>query len=401
MRPSPSSCAGRCSASRARPRPARRAGLPAALGGTPATAQLVLAAFVAGRVACSCSASWARASISRAAGAVAFRLCRGVRRRGQAGSLDAAHRACASCRARRAAAAVFAPGFIRAGFEPNGRARARPAGQHRIHRSGAGAGRRPLAAALVGLAGLVRRHRHPRLRPRGPDRGAARPFPEARARDAHAAAMACCCAISSSCASALSQAFTLGGLLTFVFGAPGGDHCLAGRTLTDFMMMQISGILFFAVSANYGGPARRRFGTERMILFGSAALRRGRARHPRLCAGRRRLAADAGDPVRAGESRPRPARPARLHAGGDRRAWRRCPRRGSGHPLHPADAAGGTAAAAPFISVGLACARGLRGRDLGRVGPVPAAAEASPQAGSSSAGTVSSIQPPPSTRSPS
>jgi MFS transporter, DHA1 family, multidrug resistance protein len=68
---------------------------------------------------------------------------------------------------------------------------------------------------------------------------------------------------------ALSQAFCLGGLLIFVFGAPvvivGSLH----GTLADFVTMQVSGIVFFIVGANLTGSLVRRFGVEQMIFAGT------------------------------------------------------------------------------------------------------------------------------------
>ena len=68
---------------------------------------------------------------------------------------------------------------------------------------------------------------------------------------------------------ALSQALCLGGLLVFVFGAPvvivGSLH----GTLTDFVTMQVSGIVFFIVGANLTGSLVRRFGVEQMIFAGT------------------------------------------------------------------------------------------------------------------------------------
>jgi len=68
---------------------------------------------------------------------------------------------------------------------------------------------------------------------------------------------------------ALSQSFCLGGLLIFVFGAPvvivGSLH----GTLTDFVTMQVSGIVFFIIGANLTGSAVRRFGVEQMIFAGT------------------------------------------------------------------------------------------------------------------------------------
>lgn len=69
---------------------------------------------------------------------------------------------------------------------------------------------------------------------------------------------------------ALSQAFVLGGLLTFVFGLPSVLVRVHGGTLGDFILIQVVAVLIFIVSANMAGRAAARFGAERMILFGTA-----------------------------------------------------------------------------------------------------------------------------------
>lgn len=68
---------------------------------------------------------------------------------------------------------------------------------------------------------------------------------------------------------ALSQAFLLGGLLVFVFGAPAVFVRALGGDLTDFIVMQISGITTFIVAANLAGSLAARFGAERMIAIGT------------------------------------------------------------------------------------------------------------------------------------
>lgn len=69
---------------------------------------------------------------------------------------------------------------------------------------------------------------------------------------------------------ALSQAFVLGGLLVFVFGAPAVMVRSFGGTLTDFIVMQVAGIATFILAANVSGGLAARFGAERLILFGTA-----------------------------------------------------------------------------------------------------------------------------------
>jgi predicted MFS family arabinose efflux permease len=68
---------------------------------------------------------------------------------------------------------------------------------------------------------------------------------------------------------ALSQAFTLGGLLIFVFGAPAMITKGLGGDLGDFIIMQVTGIAFFIAGSNFAGKLAARLGPEVMILFGS------------------------------------------------------------------------------------------------------------------------------------
>ena len=68
---------------------------------------------------------------------------------------------------------------------------------------------------------------------------------------------------------ALSHAFTLGGLLVVVFGAPSVFVATLGGTLTDFIIMQLTGIATFIVAANVTGRLSSRFGSEPMIWIGT------------------------------------------------------------------------------------------------------------------------------------
>ena len=68
---------------------------------------------------------------------------------------------------------------------------------------------------------------------------------------------------------ALSQALVLGGLLVFVFGAPAVLVRVFGGTVSDFIVMQVSGIAAFILTANLAGGLAARFGAERMILAGT------------------------------------------------------------------------------------------------------------------------------------
>ncbi|KCZ89499.1 Permease,MFS [Hyphomonas johnsonii MHS-2] len=68
---------------------------------------------------------------------------------------------------------------------------------------------------------------------------------------------------------ALSQAFTLGGLLIFVFGAPAMITKGLDGTLNDFIIMQVTGITVFIIGSNVAGRLADRFGAEPMIVFGT------------------------------------------------------------------------------------------------------------------------------------
>lgn len=68
---------------------------------------------------------------------------------------------------------------------------------------------------------------------------------------------------------ALSQAFALGGLLTFVFGMPAVFVHALGGTLSDFIVLQVCGIATFIVAANSSARAVARFGMENVIRWGT------------------------------------------------------------------------------------------------------------------------------------
>ncbi|MFN3725574.1 MAG: MFS transporter [Allosphingosinicella sp.] len=74
---------------------------------------------------------------------------------------------------------------------------------------------------------------------------------------------------------ALSQAFVLGGLLVFVFGAAAVMVRSFGGTIADFIVMQVSGIVTFILCANFAGSLAARFGAERMIGIGTAMAAAG------------------------------------------------------------------------------------------------------------------------------
>jgi len=68
----------------------------------------------------------------------------------------------------------------------------------------------------------------------------------------------------------LSQACTLGAILVIVFSAPKVITTSMGGELSDFIIMQVSGITFFVIAANMTGVFTRWWGPERTIFIGSA-----------------------------------------------------------------------------------------------------------------------------------
>jgi MFS transporter, DHA1 family, multidrug resistance protein len=68
---------------------------------------------------------------------------------------------------------------------------------------------------------------------------------------------------------ALSQAFALGGLLVFVFGAPAVIVGPMRGQLSDFIWLQVVGIAFFILGANATGRLTERFGREALISGGT------------------------------------------------------------------------------------------------------------------------------------
>lgn len=76
---------------------------------------------------------------------------------------------------------------------------------------------------------------------------------------------------------ALSHAFVLGGLLTFVFGLPTTIVRVHEGTLGDFIAIQFTAIATFIMAANVAGRAVVRFGAERVIIVGTALCFAGSA----------------------------------------------------------------------------------------------------------------------------
>ena len=246
--------------------------LPAALGGTPAEAQYVLAAFVAGsglglilfgelgarfdprKILAASIGLYALLSLAAAfmptlRGLILIRLLQGA-----AGS----------------APAVFAPGFIRALFAPE-----RAASMIGLFGSieSLAPALAPIAGAwllvsfgwrasfiVIGVLGLVltalmsvAAQRLPRI-----------------ARQSNGGGYGLLLRNPVYLRHALSHAFALGGLLTFVFAAPAVMVGPLGGTIADFVWLQVTGIAFFILAANAAGRLAARFGAERLIVGGTA-----------------------------------------------------------------------------------------------------------------------------------
>lgn len=69
---------------------------------------------------------------------------------------------------------------------------------------------------------------------------------------------------------ALSQAMTLGGLVAFVFGAPAVITGSMHGDMQHFIVMQVCGVAGFIAAANVTARLAERWGTERVILFGTS-----------------------------------------------------------------------------------------------------------------------------------
>ncbi|HUD28720.1 MAG TPA: MFS transporter [Novosphingobium sp.] len=68
---------------------------------------------------------------------------------------------------------------------------------------------------------------------------------------------------------AISQALVLGGLLVFVFGMPTVFVRVHGGSLGDFIFMQVCGITTFIVAANASSGLVARIGAERVLALGT------------------------------------------------------------------------------------------------------------------------------------
>ncbi|MDR2326868.1 MAG: MFS transporter [Acidovorax sp.] len=71
---------------------------------------------------------------------------------------------------------------------------------------------------------------------------------------------------------ALSHALVLGGLLTFVLGAPTVLIATMDATLNDFIVMQVVNVSSFIVAANLTTRVSARLGVERVILWGTLLM---------------------------------------------------------------------------------------------------------------------------------
>lgn len=250
--------------------------LPALLGGTPEAAQLVLASYAAGTGAGLLLFGELGARFDQRAlligSLTAFAALSVVA--GLSSSLDGLIALRFLQGTTGAAAAVFAPGMIRALFSETGAIRA-------IGILGSVESLVPAVAPTVGVwllaqfgwrssffclaAGAVaaalaiawRRHRLPDSSgsevPRALHQGYRRLFGNV-----------------VYLRYALSQAASLGALLIFVFGAPAVIVGSLGGSLGDFIVLQLSGISTFIVAANLAGGFASRVGPERLIAAGSA-----------------------------------------------------------------------------------------------------------------------------------
>lgn len=73
----------------------------------------------------------------------------------------------------------------------------------------------------------------------------------------------------------VSQAAVVGGLIIFVVGMPTVFVRVNGGTLSDFVMMQVCGVVSFMIAANVATAAATRFGAERVITVGTALAAAG------------------------------------------------------------------------------------------------------------------------------
>jgi DHA1 family bicyclomycin/chloramphenicol resistance-like MFS transporter len=246
-------------------------GLPKALGGDLGVSQLVLASFTAGsavglllfgELGARFDQRWLLAS-SLTAYAIASLLCT------LSGSLNGLVAMRFIQGMASSAAAVFAPGFLRALYGDSGALRALGAlgsveslvpafapllGVWLLGIGGWRASFKVLALLGLSLASIIAL-RHRRLPAPAP----------VRAVGGYARLLFDPIFLRY----AVSHACTLGALLVFVFGMPTVITTALSGTLINFVVMQISGIACFIVTSNLTGLLVRRFGAETMIWCGS------------------------------------------------------------------------------------------------------------------------------------
>lgn len=68
---------------------------------------------------------------------------------------------------------------------------------------------------------------------------------------------------------ALTHALTVGGMVTFVFGAPTVIMLTMHGTLTDFIIMQLTNIGGYILAANLSPGLAERYGAEKIIMTGT------------------------------------------------------------------------------------------------------------------------------------
>lgn len=251
--------------------------LPEALGGDPAQAQLVLAAYVAGTCIGLLAygalgdrfATGRLVAVSLLATAAVSAACAAAEGIGPLIALRALQGAVA------AGPAVFAPGIVRALFDETRAVRAlgllgsiealAPAlapilGAWLLALGGWRLPFAVIAAAALALAAAI---------------GTAGALPQVgrRPRGGYAHLLRDPAFLRY----ALSQAFVLGGLLTFVFGMPAVFVHALGGSLADFITMQVCGIASFMLAANVAGGLAGRLGAERVIAAGTGLAALGAA----------------------------------------------------------------------------------------------------------------------------
>jgi len=251
--------------------------LPEALGGDPAQAQLVLAAYVAGTCAGLLAygalgdrfATGRLVAVSLLGTAAVSAACAATEEIGLLIALRALQGAVA------AGPAVFAPGIVRALFDQTRAVRAlgllgsiealAPAlapilGAWLLAFGGWRLPFMVIAAAALALAAAI---------------GTTGALPQVGRRPRGGYAHLLC--DPSFLRYALSHAFVLGGLLTFVFGMPAVFVRALGGSLADFITMQVCGIASFMLAANLAGGLAGRFGAERVIAAGTGLAALGAA----------------------------------------------------------------------------------------------------------------------------